>query len=170
MGRPKTLLEYRGETFLGRLVRIFGMYCEDVIVVCGTEVPRGLKSAPQLVVNPAPERGMLSSLQCGLRAVDAAAGAVAFTPVDLPAIAGSTVERMVTGWSGELIRIPRYGGRRGHPVLVSRELAAEFLALPPTARTDEVVRRHESQITYVDVDDPGILSDIDTPADYERLR
>ena len=60
-------------------------------------------------------------------------------PVDVPAIEESTVEKLVRGWSGELLRIPRYGGRRGHPVLVARALIGEFLALPPGAEARTVV-------------------------------
>jgi molybdenum cofactor cytidylyltransferase len=167
MGRPKAFLEYRGETFLGRLVRIFRVYCEDVLVV--TSADMGVDGA-RVVMNPEPERGMLSSLQCGLAAIGPEAQAAVFTPVDVPAITGSTVGRVVTEWSGEAIRIPRFKGRRGHPVLVSQGLIAEFLAMPSTARTNEVIRRHEGEIAYVDVDDPGILTDVDTPADYERLQ
>lgn len=172
MGRPKAYLEYRGETFLGRLVRIFTVYCEDVIVVCGADFPVSevVSQSVRMVVNPQPGRGMLSSLQCGLADLPATAQAVAFTPVDVPAVAERTMEQVIAGWSGELLRIPRHGGRRGHPVLVSRELVPEFLALAPTARTDEVIRRHEGDIRYVEVDDPGILRDVDTPEDYEQLR
>ena len=35
MGRPKALLDYRGETFLGRLIRVLGTSCDPVIVVLG---------------------------------------------------------------------------------------------------------------------------------------
>ncbi len=167
MGRPKALLDYRGETFLGRLIRIFRVYCEDVLVVTSQNI--AIPGA-RCVVNPAPERGMLSSLQCGLDAVPEQALAVAFIPVDYPAVEESTVERVITGWSGELLRIPRYEGRRGHPVVMSRSLVAEFLAQPADAQARDVVRRHEQDIVYVDVADPGILTDVDTPADYEQLR
>ncbi len=167
MGSAKALLRYRGETFLERLIRLFRVYCQDVLVVSSQQ---SLVEGARVIMNPAPERGMLSSLQCGLAAVNKSARAVVFTPVDYPAIRQTTVERVITGWSGELLRIPRHGGRRGHPVLVSHELIPEFLALPPEAEAREVVRRHERDISYAEVDDPGILMDVDTPADYEQLR
>ena len=167
MGRPKALLEYRGETFLGRLVRLFRVYCEDVLVVTSTQTP---VDGARTIVNPAPELGMLSSLQCGFRALPPGIRAAIFTPVDVPAVEESTIAGVVLNWTGELLRIPRHRGRRGHPVLVSSALFGEFLDLPPTAEARTVVRRHEADIVYVDVDDPGILMDVDTPADYERLR
>jgi molybdenum cofactor cytidylyltransferase len=167
MGRRKAELDYRGETFAARLVRIFGLFCEDVIVV--DSKPETFPGA-RVVVNPDPSRGMLSSLQCGMRGVAEHTVAVCFTPVDYPAVQESTVREVIGGWSGETIRIPRYQGRRGHPVLVARGLLPEFLALPAEAQAREVVHRHAGSTVYVDVDDPGILQDIDTPADYERLR
>lgn len=167
MGRPKAWLEYRGETFVARLIRLFRVHCEDIVIVASRDV---MEEGARVVVNPAPERGMLSSLQCGLMAVTDSARAVAFTPVDFPAIAESTMDRVLAGWSGELLRIPRYNGRRGHPVLLARQLLLEFLALPITAQARDIVARHEASIVYADVDDPGILQDVDTPADYEQLQ
>lgn len=167
MGRPKALLTYHGETFLARWIRMFRVYCEDVVVV--SSAPMDAAGA-RTVVNPEPERGMLSSLQCGVASLAGDVRAAAFTPVDLPAVSESTVADLIGGWSGELVRIPRCGGRRGHPVVVARPLFGEFLALPPTAEARAVIRRREVDIAYLDVDDPGILADVDTPADYERLK
>lgn len=166
MGRTKALLPYRGDTFLGRLVRLFQPYCDPVIVVLP---PAGLVCPPGVLctVNPAPERGMLTSLQCGLRAVPDAARFVFFTPVDLPAIQPGSVSALVN--ASAPLAIPQYHGSRGHPLLISRELVPEFLALPPSAQARDVVERHAGEIRYVDVDDPGILMDIDDPADYARL-
>jgi molybdenum cofactor cytidylyltransferase len=68
-----------------------------------------------------------------------------------------------------LFVIPRCGGRRGHPVFAARPIASELLALPAEAQAREVVHRHVSQTLYVDVDDPGILADIDDPSAYREL-
>ncbi len=167
MGRAKAFLEYRGETFLARLVRIFRTFCDDVIVVTNEAFP---VQEARVVVNHAPERGMLSSLQCGMAALDPAAAAVAFTPVDQPAVLESTVNRVIQGWRGELLRIPTYAKRRGHPVLVARSIVPEFLSLPPGAQARDVIHQHEADIVYIDTNDPGVVRDVDTPADYEALR
>ena len=60
-------------------------------------------------------------------------------------------------------------GRRGHPIWFRRELAGEFLALPPDGAARDVVRAHAAETEFLDVDDPGILADIDDPAAYARL-
>jgi molybdenum cofactor cytidylyltransferase len=106
-------------------------------------------------------------MQCGLRAVPAEARGVIFSLVDHPAVQPSTLARLAA--STAPLAIPRLNGRRGHPVFFSRPLLAEFLALPPDASARAVVERHAAEIDYVDVDDPGILQDIDDPEAYRRL-
>ena len=94
MGRPKAALVYDGESFLARAVRLFSPLCDPVVVVLP---PAGMICPPGVLctVNPAPERGMLSSLQCGFRAVPDEVERVFFMPVDLPAISGATVAALV---------------------------------------------------------------------------
>jgi len=162
MGTPKALLEYEGESFVARLRRVFARVCFQVIVVGAPHSP-----FPADVVNAEPERGMLSSLQAGLAVTPEEASAVLFTPVDLPAILEPTVEALVSGWSGEPLRIPRFQRRRGHPVLIARSLIPEFMAEQGAAR--DVVSRREQDIVYVDVADPGVVMDVDTLEDYRRL-
>src|SRR4029079_18049295 len=69
MGTPKALLDYRGETFVGRLVRVLQTTCNPVIVVLGYHADAlraGIPAGAQVVVNPDPSRGQLSSLQTAL--------------------------------------------------------------------------------------------------------
>jgi molybdenum cofactor cytidylyltransferase len=168
MGRSKAMLEYRDETFLSRAVRLFQRFCDPIVVVIppsGLECPAGVICT----VNPAPERGMLSTLQCGLRALPDTARFVFFTLVDLPAIAPQTVTALAKAAGQAPAIIPRYGERRGHPVLIAREIVPEFLDLPASATARDVIERHAADIVYVDVDDLGIVADIDEPADYARL-
>lgn len=165
MGTSKALLPYRDSTFVGCLIRAFAT-CDETIVVLGHESDRiraGIAEPASFVVNPNPERGQLSSLQCGLRAV-AHFDAVLFTPVDYPAIQAETVVQLLQH-AGEFA-MPRYRDRRGHPVLIGRELLAELLACQTNAR--DVIRAHHPR--YIDVDDAGILEDIDDPAAYARLQ
>jgi len=176
MGRPKALLDYRGETFLARLVRIFGAVCDPVIVALGygaealrSHVPTGA----HLVVNHDPDRGQLSTLQIALAEVPPEASGFMFTLVDCPAVSEATVLAVKQAFEQRSapcrLVIPRYQGRRGHPVCVARTLVQDFLALPPTAETRQVINTHVDGILYLDVDDPGVLADADDPAAYERL-
>jgi len=175
MGSPKALLEYRGATFLDTLAGLLAERCVPVIVVlgAGAEVIRARATRPaRFVVNPNWPAGMTTSLQCGLRAVPAEAEGVLFTLVDHPAVSPATLDALLAPPRAEgapLIRVPRFEGRRGHPIWFSRELIPEFLALPETGAAREVVRRHAAVTEFLDTADPGILADIDDAAAYRRL-
>jgi CTP:molybdopterin cytidylyltransferase MocA len=176
MGTPKALLEYRGETFVARLVRMLAGVCDPVIVVLGHDAGTIRPHVPptaRVAVNPDPTRGQLSSLQTGLAAVPPDAEGFLFVPVDCPAVEQATVERLARAFtrrgSSILLVIPRHGDERGHPVFAARTIAAELLALPPTARAKEVIRGHKTQTLYLDVEDAGVLSDVDDPEAYQRL-
>ncbi|HEY6393112.1 MAG TPA: nucleotidyltransferase family protein [Bryobacteraceae bacterium] len=172
MGTPKALLLIENETFLDRMIRLFSDVCDPVIVVLGhnaEQIRSGIQRASQatFVVNPDPERGMLSSLQCGLEALPADTGAVMFTPVDHPGIQGSTIEKLAAG--NAPLTIPTHGGSHGHPVRITRPLIAELLALPASAQARDVIHRHLSEASFVDVDDAAVGIDIDDPGAYAEL-
>jgi CTP:molybdopterin cytidylyltransferase MocA len=173
MGAPKALLEFGGETFLDRLVGLLGRHCAPVIVVLGAGADEIRARAARLgqasvVVNPEYARGMSTSLSCGLRAAPPDSTGVLFTLVDHPAVREATVAALAGG-AGDRFRIPRYRGRRGHPVYIPARLAPEFLAIPEGGSPRDVIERHRARIDYVDEEDPGILIDIDDPEAYRRL-
>jgi CTP:molybdopterin cytidylyltransferase MocA len=171
MGSPKALLQYRGETFLDRLIGLFAERCSVVVVVLGAGAAeiQGRISRPAVVVtNHDYTLGQTSSMQCGLRSVGDAPG-VLFTLVDHPAVQPRTIDALIEGDSGALVRVPRYGERRGHPIWFSAALIPEFLAVPAGGAARDVVRAHAAETQFIDVDDPGILADIDDPAAYRVL-
>lgn len=177
MGYPKALLEFGGETFLDRLVGIFGLHCDPVIAVLGHDAERvrqGLRRATEarILINAAPERGQLSSLQTGLRAAPPDA-AVLFTPVDYPRIEAATVAALAGAFGrpenrGKVV-IPTHEGRRGHPVLVPPEAVRELLELPVSANARDVIHRHAGEAVFVPVADAGIVKDVDDPDAYRAL-
>jgi len=170
MGRPKALLPFRQGTFISVLAGTLGTYCSPVCAVFGFEAERLMGSAPPAVVavkNPDYQQGMLTSLQAGLRAIGELPERILFTLVDHPAIAGETVLELLH--SRAALVIPRYAGKRGHPVIMGREIALEVMAEPATSKLNHVMDRHAGGIQYVDVDDPGVRDDIDDPRLYEDL-
>jgi molybdenum cofactor cytidylyltransferase len=173
MGRPKALLPYRGATFLSTIVSTLQSCCSPVIIVLGAhseEILDVATDAGVFVTNKDYLLGQITSMQCGLRAAPPETEGILLTLVDHPAVTQSTIEALLTPVSGsDLVRIPRFDGRRGHPIWFSNQLIPEFLKLPPTASARDVVDGHAGEIRYVDVDDPGILADIDDPAAYARL-
>ncbi len=171
MGRPKALLDYQGESFLDRLIGLLVPCCDDVVVVLGhhaDEIRSSLRRAFEVrfTLNSEPTRGQLSSLQTGLAAI--VADAVIFTPLDCPSVAPATIAALAAAIrSGADLVVPRYEGRHGHPVGISHALVTEILALSCGASAREVIHRHAA--LYLDAGDPGILLDVDDPADYRRL-
>jgi molybdenum cofactor cytidylyltransferase len=178
MGRPKPLLDYRGETFLDRQIALYAASCRPVIVVLGYDasaVAAGARRASDalIILNPRPEHGQLSSLRCALAALPADAPAFFFTPVDSPGVAPATLLALVAAFRAApappAFVIPRCDGRRGHPVLASIARAADFLALPEDASARDLVHARPAETLLIDVADPLIHADIDTPEAYAAL-
>lgn len=170
MGYPKALLRYRQETFLDTLVGLFAERCAPVIVVLGAkaeEIRARTVRPATFVVNPDYTHGMTTSLQCGLRAVPSEAESVLFTLVDHPAVSPATLDSILDGPG--LLRVPRHKGRRGHPIRFSRSLIPEFLELSEKGAARDVVRSHSTETEYLDLDDPGIVADIDDLEAYRGL-
>lgn len=175
MGSPKALLRFQGTTFLDHLVRLFLEQCFPVVVVLGHEpevIRAGLQNSEKaiFVVNEAYRFGQITSMQCGLRVIPEEVDGVLFTLVDHPNLQRSTLTELVHAAVGKAkLAIPRYKGRRGHPLFFSRELVPDFLALPPDSAARIVIERNAAAVQYIDVDDAGILDDVDDPGAYRRL-
>jgi molybdenum cofactor cytidylyltransferase len=171
MGTPKALLRYRDESFLDTLIGLFEKRCAPVIVVLGAtaqQVRTGTARTAVFVENERWESGQTSSMQCGLRAVPAEAEGVLFTLADHPAVKMETIDALLRPGTAPL-RVPVYRGRHGHPIWFSRGLIPEFLALDESGAARDVVRAHAAEIEYLDVEDPGVLADIDDRAAYRAL-
>ena len=171
MGSPKALLDLGGEPILRRLTRVYERHCRQVVVVIGFEADR-IRAAVRAnyAVNPDPSRGQLSSLQCGLAALRDD-GPFLFQPVDYAAVSEATIRTLLAVMEIEepLLAIPRFDGKRGHPVACAAKLRAEFLALSPDAAARDIIHARIAETRYVDVQDREILRDIDSPEDYKRL-
>ncbi len=178
MGRPKPLLLYRGATFLDSQIALHCTCSAQVFVVLGhraEEIAAGAKLTENVVLllNPEPDRGQLSSLQCGLRALPSHIEAVIMQPVDSPGVAPATLLAMCQAWEAASTPldfvIPVHAERRGHPVLMRRAIGEELLTLREGATARDVVHAHRSGTVFVETDDAAIHRDIDTPEDYDRL-
>jgi molybdenum cofactor cytidylyltransferase len=177
MGRDKALLAYEGQTFLERIVsKMSGAGIERVAVVLGyhaEEIRRAVKlQGVEIVVNREYQRGQTSSLQAGLRALQGAKPeAVVLCLVDHPAFSSQTVRKLIEAFERGHTQaaIPTFQGKRGHPVLLGREIIGEVLALPLHRGANTVMRQHRDTTVFIEVDDPGILLDIDDLEAYQKL-
>lgn len=144
---------------------------DPVIVVTGHEeraVVHALGPSATVIHNPVHLDGMGTSVAAGVRAIPSV-DALVIALADMPWVRVSTVHALIEAFRGdpETICIPVFGGVRGNPVLFG---AAHRQALSECA--GDVGARHliaakPEKVTEVPVDDPGILEDIDTPADLE---
>ena len=178
MGRPKATLDWGGVPLLHHQVQALREAgCEPVIVVLGAEAHNlraRLREAPPCVVveNAAYRSGRASSLRVGASLVPDDAGAVLVASVDQPCRA-STVEALIAAWrtSEALIVVPRHDGRNGHPVLIDSALRAELGAVQEASEGLRAVRAaHREATRFVDVDDPRVTLNLNTPAAYEAAR
>ena len=173
MGSPKALLPISGRTFLENILdAISHTSIEETAVVVGhhrKEIEAAVK-LHSVVFNADYEKGMITSFQAGIRALSwDASGAFLFL-VDHPIVEPSTIEAMIANLAPNRIILPTFEGRRGHPVLFSSEVLEEILALPSTEGANIVVRKDPGRIVEVPVNAPGILVDVDTPEQFEKLR
>ncbi|MCS4503486.1 Nicotine blue oxidoreductase [wastewater metagenome] len=147
--------------------------CDRVVAVTRPDrdpLVKALRGAGcEVVVTAACRRGMGASLAAAVAASGAAAGWLVL-PADMPAVAGTTVAAVAAALRrGSLIARPELDGRPGHPVGFSAELREALAALDGDTGARGVVARHRDAVARLAVDDPGILADIDTPADLVRL-
>jgi molybdenum cofactor cytidylyltransferase len=111
--------------------------------------------------------GMGHSLAHAVRATADAAGWVVAL-ADMPFIAPESIRRVAEALvAGAPIAAPRYRGERGHPVGFAARYRAALEALVGDAGAREILRRDGGLVVMLDVDDPGVLRDIDTPADLQ---
>lgn len=123
------------------------------------------------VVHSARGDGMADSIAEGVRATADASGWLVL-PGDLPLVSAETICRVASALAASPVVVPVFDGRNGHPVGFARECFAELAALGGEAGAVSVVRRYlaEERVLRLAVDDAGILTDIDTLEDLQRVR
>lgn len=175
MGRCKQLLPLDGRPAVVRCLETIlaaGIGIGNIIVVVapgGDEVARAIGHLPVTVARNASEGSdMAQSVRTGLELVGSAVSGVLVCLADHPLVTAETC-RLLRGEhrrTPEAVLVPVFEGRKGHPSLFPRPVIAELATLP-TLR--EVISAHPARVRLLDVDDPGVIEDMDTPADYQRL-
>lgn len=173
MGKPKALLDAGGRSFVSAVVgALVGGGCDLVVVVTGVAQPdvrRRAEAAGAVVLeNPDPGEGPITSLRIALEALGTSVDGVALLPVDHPVVRPETVAALLDAFAaaGAPLVLPTLDGRRGHPTVFHRRLFSELMDPALEAGARAVVHRHLREATLVEVQDPGILADIDTPEAY----
>jgi molybdenum cofactor cytidylyltransferase len=168
-GGAKLAADVGGEPLLNRTLRslLEGGVDRAVVVLApgATFVTVHLLNDPRVrrVINPAPERGMFSSIQIGLASEDG--DPILVLPADMPFVKPATVTA-VAGEAARTGRIvsPRFQGRHGHPVAFPQRLRDGLLTADAASTLNDALKAADVGVG-LDVEDAGILRDVDQTGD-----
>lgn len=182
MGRPKLSLPLGGRTVLEQVIRTLRRAAvEHILVVLGphaADLAAPAANAGALVeVLAAPTPDMRATVVHGLRWLEQRFHPQPedfwlLIPADHPALAASVVQALQESRRQRPERsifIPTFNGQRGHPALLAWQHVAAIHALPRDQGLNRYFRLQQSATQEVPVDSPAVLTDLDTPEDYERL-
>ncbi len=157
-GKPllQHVLDTLRESKVGDVVVILGAYANEIRQQIEFRNER-------IIVNPDYEKGMSTSIQAGLRAVDSEAAFIVLA--DQPFVTAKTYDLLIDEYrrSRPAAVMPTFNGFRGNPVLVDKSLFPEMMELRGDVGARAILGNHE--VVKVPVDDRGVLLDVDTPAD-----
>jgi molybdenum cofactor cytidylyltransferase len=186
MGSPKQLLVYQGRPMLRHVVEnLLKSQVNDVMVVLGhqaSKVAEALNELPvRIIINKDYTRGQSTSVRYGLAALHTSGLSahhpakgnrlgVLFVLGDQPLVKPETINLLIDHYRqyGGIIA-PYYQGVRGNPVLFDNKFFDELQALTGDVGAREIISRYPEQLRKVEVPDSGVLQDIDTPEDYQKL-
>lgn len=168
-GEFKLAWSLAGKSLIERTIESMSPFCARIIVVGGhrveeiTALTRDYAQV-EVVFNKDYRSGMFSSVKTGVAHLQ---GKRFFLlPGDHPLVAGEVYRKLLQVEAD--IVIPTFKGRKGHPVLIKSALADEILQEPADSNLRAFIRRRGFEL--VEVEDSGILVDIDTREEYERIK
>ena len=173
MGRQKLLLPWAGKTVIQHIVdELLSSSVRDVRVVAadhfddisalfeGTSV--------EVVFNPIAEQGMLTSVRAGI----SGGGGDGFVVVlgDQPSLNRSLIDGLIKFWlldRSSIVR-PSFEGAHGHPVLIPGEFSDRVMDHYDEIGLKGLLREFPARVREWEIDDLGVIRDIDTPEDYSQ--
>ncbi|MDB6108427.1 MAG: uncharacterized protein JWR69_177 [Pedosphaera sp.] len=179
MGRPKLLLPWGKTSVLGHLLELWTkLPSNQIAVVCApgdaliqTELNRLAFPLEPRVLNPEPERGMFSSIQCAARWSGWKTTLTHWAIVlgDQPHLLPGTLTSLMTATAQNPGKIcqPVHNGQPRHPVLLPRS-AFERLQRSEDETLKQFLHPMADNVTLIELNDPGLDLDIDHPEDYEK--
>jgi molybdenum cofactor cytidylyltransferase len=172
-GGKKLLTPIDGEPLLDHTIRaLLEGGVAEIIVVVGRDgradlerdVNAMLDPRVRPVENPDPSRGMFSSIQEGV--AQAQGDLILVMPGDMPFVSPDTVRAVIAAYAAKPgIVSPRYRGKRGHPVALPVSLRDEVRAATSHATLHDVIHAHTDMRVDVEVEDRGIVRDVDRAED-----
>ena len=177
MGRMKLLQPLGAKTILEQaLDNLLCSLVDEVIVVVGYQaeevIGRIAQRSAKIAFNPRYRQGIGTSIVAGLPLVERQAQAIMITLADKPLIESCIIDELIENFAqhDKGIVIPVFGGRRGHPVIFSIKYLEELMTLKGDVGAREIVNRHPGDVLEVPVESEGVILDINTLKDLQRLR
>jgi molybdenum cofactor cytidylyltransferase len=174
LGRPKQLLEWRGEPLIRHVVKAAaGAGLQPLKIITGAgagEIETALQGMPgQIVYNADWEAGQATSVVAGVESLPSKCGAAIFLLADQPQVPVTLLRSLVAQHAHSLasLVVPMVDGRRGNPVLFDRGTFADLRKLEGD-RGGRALFAHY-QIEWLPWHDANLLLDVDTEQDYQRL-
>jgi len=171
----KPLLMLDGVTFTDRVISTYKQNGIEVYLVTGYQNERLLSSIKNqdihIIYNPDYNRGMLSSIQAGIRNLPSDTCSFFITPVDIPLVRTFTIKRIIEKakeFPGKIV-YPEFERKRGHPTLIPMEIKPVILNWKKEGGLRAVLDDYEEMALEVAVADRYIHFDIDTVDDYKVL-
>ncbi|NLN31763.1 MAG: nucleotidyltransferase family protein [Bacteroidales bacterium] len=175
MGSMKMLLPFGAMTIIEKVIsNVLAAGLKNIIVVTGSgqeDIVRAIEKMPvEQCFNESWKDGMLSSVQCGIRALPEDCDAVLVCLGDQPMIDPATVMELIHAYSisDRNIFIPVYRKKRGHPLLIGKKYFSEIEKLDPEKGLRMLAHGFPDDVLEVETDNQSILKDIDTPEDYKN--
>jgi molybdenum cofactor cytidylyltransferase len=175
VGFFKPLLPTGPSLVLERSVHTFEQAgIEDIRVVIGHKadllIPVLARLGVKTIMNPDYDRGMYSSVQKGVRSLEDEIEAFFLLPADYAFVSAETIRslRRAHEKSAFEVTYPVHQGQRGHPPLISGKLRGLILEAEPEGGLKGLLEREVHDSAEIEVDDEGILIDLDSEEDYQR--
>jgi len=166
MGTPKWQLPFNDSTFLSTIIdNLFAAHIECIICILSRSF-KGNDPRIQYAINPKPEKGMITSIYTGIHSTTPHKGYL-IIPVDHPYIKKETYTKLVEVFeknTDSVIR-PTYHGKIGHPLIIPEKIAPLIPNADFPGGLQYFLIRTKAECIDVEVDDPGILKNINTPED-----
>jgi molybdenum cofactor cytidylyltransferase len=176
LGRPKQLLSIGDQTMIEVVIdKLLEAEIEEIVVVVGYHADRIkellIERDIQIIYNPDYKLGQSTSLIKAIEALNEKCMGILCMLGDQPLIKLSTLNSLITEFKeGEnLIVFPKYNDQRGNPVIFSTELKSEMLKVSGDQGARSLLIKYKDQSKAIEVDDQGVIFDIDTESDYQRL-
>jgi len=174
-GAPKLLMRFGESTVVGCVVAALQKAeLSPIVVVAGSHHPRIAEAlrdtAARVLRNPAPGRGMISSVRVGAEALPADLDGLVIALGDQPRVNADVILRIlrVLRTSGKGIAIPVCRGKRGHPVALAARYRLDIIALGDHETLRDLIHAHRDDLVEVACTSDAVVQDIDTRDEYEE--